>query len=82
MNTESAKRAVAEEIWLNYYNRYLLDHGMISEPVYRKMQSLIRSRTYKSKQHFSSAVYHISMLLSKCEDAHLVKIGHSSMNQG
>ena len=50
MNTESAKRAVAEEIWLNYYNRYLLDHGMISEPVYRMMQSLIRSRTYKSKQ--------------------------------
>ena len=50
MNTESAKRAVAEEIWLNYYNRYLFDHGMISEPVYRKMQSLIRSRTYQSKQ--------------------------------
>ena len=50
MNTESAKKALAEQIWLDYYNRYLFEHGIISETTYRRMQSLIRQRAYNSKQ--------------------------------
>ena len=49
MNTESAKKALAEEIWLNYFNKYLLERGAISETAYRRMQSLIRQRAYKAK---------------------------------
>lgn len=50
MNMESAKKALAEEIWLNYFNKYLLEQGAISETAYRRMQSLIRQRAYNSKQ--------------------------------
>lgn len=50
MNTESAKKALAEEIWLNHFNKYLLEQGAISETAYRQMQSLIRQRAYNSKQ--------------------------------
>ena len=50
VSTESAKKALAEEIWLNYFNKYLLEQGAISETAYRRMQSLIRQRAYKAKQ--------------------------------
>ena len=50
VNTESAKKALAEEIWLNHFNKYLLEQGAISETAYRQMQSLIRQRAYNSKQ--------------------------------
>ena len=50
MSTESTKKALAEEIWLNYFNKYLLERDAISETAYRRMQSLIRQRAYNSKQ--------------------------------
>lgn len=48
MSTESAKKALAEEIWLNYFNKYLLERGAISETAYRRMRSLIRQRSCKT----------------------------------
>lgn len=41
------KEHMAQQIWLDYYNRYLLDQGVITEAMYRKMQSLIRTRKTK-----------------------------------
>lgn len=46
--TVDAKKArekqVAEEIWLHYFNNYLLEHGAITEREHRKMIALIAGR--------------------------------------
>ena len=34
-----------EGIWLNYFNRYLFEHGTISEKEYKKMTEKIATRT-------------------------------------
>ena len=34
----------AEEIWLNYFNRYLFEHGTISEKEYKRMTEKIVTR--------------------------------------
>lgn len=43
------EKQVAEEIWLHYFNNYLLEHGVITEREHRKMIALIagRKRTVK-----------------------------------
>lgn len=33
--------SLARQIWLNYYNDYLLDHGVISQEMWRKMRLAI-----------------------------------------
>ena len=38
------ERRAAEEIWLNYFNRYLRDKGVISEKEFTRMTELIASR--------------------------------------
>lgn len=38
--TPSAE-SLARQIWLNYYNDYLLDRGVISEEMWRKMRLAI-----------------------------------------
>ncbi|MBQ1956602.1 MAG: hypothetical protein II365_02390 [Clostridia bacterium] len=38
---------MAEDIWLNYFNRYLFEHGTISEKEYNKMTELIAIRKSK-----------------------------------
>ena len=43
LNDEREKR-LAEDIWLNYFNRYLLEHGTISEKEYKKMTEKIAAR--------------------------------------
>lgn len=33
--------SLARQIWLNYYNDYLLEHGVISQEMWRKMRLAI-----------------------------------------
>ena len=42
-NEELEKRS-AEDIWLNYFNRYLFEHGQISEKEYKQMTEKIAAR--------------------------------------
>lgn len=41
---KALEKQVAEQIWLNYFNNYLLEHKVISEREHRKMTSLILAR--------------------------------------
>jgi hypothetical protein len=41
------ERRVAEDLWLNYFNRYLRDEGMISEKEFTRMTELIARRKQK-----------------------------------
>lgn len=45
--TEEREKRMAEAIWLNYFNRYLFEHGTISEKEYKKMAELIAIRKEK-----------------------------------
>ena len=38
------ERRVAEDLWLNYFNRYLRDEGVISEKEFTRMTELIARR--------------------------------------
>ena len=42
-NEEQMKR-LSEDIWLNYFNRYLFENGTISEKEYKKMTEKITMR--------------------------------------
>ena len=42
MNAEQ-KTVIADQIWLNYYNSYLYDRGLITETQRNKMKNLIAS---------------------------------------
>ena len=44
---EEDEKRMAETIWLNYFNRYLFEHGTISEKEYKKMTEKIATRTAK-----------------------------------
>lgn len=43
LDDEREKR-MAEDIWLNYFNRYLFETGTISEKEYKKMTEKITTR--------------------------------------
>ena len=38
------ERCMAEDLWLNYFNRYLFENGTISEKEYKKMVEKIAER--------------------------------------
>ncbi len=38
---ESREKRTAEAIWLNYFNRYLYEHGTISDSEYKQMTEKI-----------------------------------------
>lgn len=38
------EKRLAEDIWLNYLNKYLFEHGTISEKEYKKMIEKIAER--------------------------------------
>ena len=40
----SCKQALAENLWLNYFNNYLFDDGTISEREYKRMAENIAIR--------------------------------------
>lgn len=41
---EERERHMAEDLWLNYFNRYLFEHGTISEKEYKLMTEKIAAR--------------------------------------
>ena len=47
LSSEEREKALAEDIWLNYFNRYLFEHGTISEREYKKMTEMIAARKDK-----------------------------------
>ncbi len=47
LTNEEREKRMAEDIWLNYFNRYLFEHGTISEKEYKKMTELITIRKSK-----------------------------------
>ena len=47
LSSEEREKALAEDIWLNYFNRYLFEHGTISEREYKIMVEKIASRKSK-----------------------------------
>lgn len=44
---EERETRVAEDIWLNYFNQYLYEHGTITEKEYNRMTEKIAARTAK-----------------------------------
>ena len=47
LTNEEREKRMAEDIWLNYFNRYLFEHGTISEKEYKKMVEKITNRKAK-----------------------------------
>ncbi|MBR3779411.1 MAG: hypothetical protein IKL13_06820 [Clostridia bacterium] len=47
LSAEERARRMAEDIWLNYFNRYLWEDGTISETEYKKMTEKIAMRSTK-----------------------------------
>ena len=41
---EEREKRMAEDVWLNYFNRCLLEHGTISEKEYQRMTEKIAAR--------------------------------------
>ena len=39
--SEQLERRFAEQVWLNYFNRYLYEHGTITEKDYKRMTEKI-----------------------------------------
>ena len=44
LTDEEREKRFAEDVWLNYFNRYLLENGTISEKEYKQMTEKIASR--------------------------------------
>ena len=55
LTDEEREKRMAEDLWLNYFNRYLFEHGTISEKEYKKMTEKIAMRKTKliSEMDFS-----------------------------
>ena len=47
LSSEEREKRIAEDIWLNYFNRYLFEDGAISEKEYRRMTEIIALRKTK-----------------------------------
>lgn len=47
LTSEESEERLAEDIWLNYFNRYLYEQGTISEKEFKKMTELIAARKAK-----------------------------------
>ena len=47
LTDEEREKRMAEDLWLNYFNRYLFEHGTISEKEYKKMTEKIAMRKTK-----------------------------------
>lgn len=47
---EEREKRMAEDIWLNYFNRYLYESNTISEKEYKRMTEKIAARKAKRYQ--------------------------------
>ena len=43
MSAEMEKKKMAEEIWLDYFNEYLFEHGIIDEVMRNKLKIKINT---------------------------------------
>lgn len=43
-NTNEKKKALAEQMWLSYFNHVLYEKGLISEQERNRMQNMINTR--------------------------------------
>lgn len=50
LSEESVSIRFAEDAWLNYFNRYLFTHGIISEKEYKRMTEIIATRKTRLSQ--------------------------------
>ena len=46
-NAKIQERRVAEDLWLSYFNRYLYEHGVITEQERNKMVVKIAERKHR-----------------------------------
>lgn len=49
-NNDMLELRMAEDLWLNYFNRYLFENGTINEKEYKKMTEKIAERRAKYKR--------------------------------
>ena len=49
LTDEEREKRMAEDIWVNYFNRYLFEYGTISEKEYKRMTEKIAARKLKVK---------------------------------
>lgn len=47
---DNSEKRIAEDIWLNYFNRYLFENGTITEKEYKKMTEKITTRKVRVSQ--------------------------------
>ena len=50
LSEENVSIRFAEDAWLNYFNRYLFTHGIISEKEYKRMTEIIATRKTRLSQ--------------------------------
>ena len=48
MRAEMEKKKVAEKVWLDYFNEYLFEHGLIDETTRNKLRIKIITMEKKS----------------------------------
>lgn len=56
MSNEEREARFAEEVWLNYFNKYLFESGVISEKEYKKMTEKIAARKSSKLPRDKSAI--------------------------
>ena len=56
-NAKAREKRLAEDLWLSYFNRYLYEHGVITEQEHNRMVAKIAER----KHHASASDTHESM---------------------
>ena len=54
LSDEEREKRFAEDMWLNYFNRYLFEQGTISEKEYKKMIEKIATRNLKLSRNKSA----------------------------
>ena len=52
--SEQQRKMVAEELWLNYYNRVLFEKGMITEAEHNRITILIVNRSSAAAERRSN----------------------------
>ena len=57
LSSEEREKALAEDIWLNYFNRYLFEYGTISEREYKKMTEMIAARNDKKSREKNHNIF-------------------------
>ena len=54
LTCEEHENRFAEDAWLNYFNRYLFEHGTITEKEYKKMTEIIATKKSKLSRNRSA----------------------------